>query len=147
MKGMDQPLIPHQHIDGKLLFRLGVFLVIALVMVGIVVTDVVNEELSWWLALAGFIVGTGIGYILGRMLTVKWHETKQKAVIEMDIVGFVAIGLYVAFRFGGTFVLSEWLTGAALSTLSLAILAGALLGRFLGLRISVLRLIEKQGVA
>jgi hypothetical protein len=75
---------------------------------------------------------------------VKWHETKQKAVLEMDVVSFVALGIYIAFRYGGNFVLGEWLTGAALSTLSLSILAGALLGRFLGLRISILKLVEKN---
>lgn len=141
---MDAPLIPHQHIDTKLLFRLGIFLVIALAIIGIVITDILAGDLSWWLAVAGFIVGTGIGYLLGRMLTVRWHETKQKAVMEMDIAGFVALGLYLLFRYGGNFVLSEWLTGAALSTLSLAILAGALLGRFLGLRISILKLVEEN---
>lgn len=141
---MEQPLIPHQHIDRKLLFRLGIFLVIALAILGIVISDIVRGDLSWWLALIGFLIGTGVGYFLGRILTVKWHETKQKAVLEMDVVSFVALGIYIAFRYGGNFVLGEWLTGAALSTLSLAILAGALLGRFLGLRISILKLVEKN---
>lgn len=141
---METPLIPHQHIDKRLLLRLGIFLVIALVILGIVVRDVWIGDLVWWLAALGFLVGTLIGYVLGRMLTVRWHETKQKAVMHMDVAGFVAIGLYVALRFGGNFILSEWLTGVALSTLSLAILAGALLGRFLGLRISVVKLVEEN---
>jgi hypothetical protein len=138
------PLIPHKHIDRKLLIRLLIFLGIATAMAGFVIYDVVKEELSWWLALLGVLIGIAVGYVLGRVLTVKWHEGRRKAVMEMDVVGFVAIGFYILFRFGGNFVLSEWLSGAALSTLSLAILAGALFGRFLGLRTSVAKLIEEN---
>lgn len=141
---MEQPLIPHKHIDRRLLFRLGIFLVIALAILGIVVRDVIAGDLSVWLAILGFVIGSGIGYVLGRMLTVRWHETKQKAVTEMDIAGFIALGIYIAFRLGENWLLEHWLSGVALSTLSLAVLGGALLGRFLGLRTSVVKLIEEN---
>lgn len=141
---MIETVIPHQHIDKRLLFRLSIFLLIALVICGIVIRDVYVGDLIWWMALIGVLVGIGLGYILGRVLTVKWHETKQKAVMEMDIVGFIAIGVYIAFRLGENWLLGFWLSGVALSTLSLAVLGGALLGRFLGLRISILKLVEEN---
>ncbi len=137
-------LIPHKHVDRKLLIRLSIFLGIALAMIGIVVSDVVRGDLSWWFALLGVLGGGVIGYVLGRILTVKWHEGKRQAVMQMDVVGFAAIGIYIGLRIGENYVLGEWFAGAALSTLSLATLAGLLLGRFLGLRMSIEKLIEEN---
>jgi len=141
---VDAPLIPHRHIDRRLLLRLSIFLVIALGIVGIVLFDILSGELSWWLAVLGFVAGLLVGYVLGRLLTVKWHEGKRKAVTEMDIAGFVALGVYILLRLSENWLLGHWFTGAALSTLSLAVLGGALFGRFLGLRMSVMRLIEEN---
>lgn len=139
-----EEIIPRKHVDRKLLVRLSIFLGIAVAMVGIVGSDVVHGDLSWQFAGFGFLSGGVIGYILGRILTVRWHETKRKAFMEMDITGFIAIGVYIALRLSEDYVLGEWFTGAALSTLSLAVLAGALFGRFLGLRVSIAKLIEEN---
>lgn len=141
---MEHPIIPLKHIDRGLLFRLSIFLVIALIIFGVVLRDVYEGLLTWQLAVVGIGIGAVIGYILGRILTVSWHETKQKAVLEMDVVGIIAIILYVALRVSENWLFGHWLSGAALSTLSLAVLAGVLLGRFLGLRISVMKLIEEK---
>ena len=137
-------IIPHQHMDRKLVFRLSIFLLIALIILGIVVYDVAIGYLAWWMAALSFLAGTAAGYVLGRILTVRWHETEQKAVMEMDVAGFVAIGIYIGLRFGENWLFGYFLSGTALSTLSLAFLAGALFGRFLGLRKSVVKVVREN---
>jgi hypothetical protein len=137
-------VIPHEHIDARLLLRLGAFALIGLIMFGFVGYDVLLGELPLWMAVLGFILGLGVGYILGRILKVTWHETKQKAVMQMDIVGFIAIGVYVAFRFGENWVFGQFLSGVELSSLSLAVLSGLLFGRLFGLRISILKIVAEN---
>lgn len=141
---MDTPLAAIKHADRGLRARLIIFLVIALAIFVIVVRDVAAGDLSWALAVIGIVIGLGIGYLLGRILTVRWHETKQRAVMEMDVAGFIAIILYVALRLAENWLFGHWLTGAALSTLSLAFLAGVLFGRFLGLNVSVRKVIAEN---
>lgn len=141
---LEEPLIPHKHVDKLLVFYLLISLVVAFAMCLIVISDILLGYLSWVLAISGFLFGGTVGYTLGRILTVTWNKRKRKAVMVMDIVGVIALITYATMRFGETWLLQQWLTGVALSALSLAILAGAFFGRILGLRKSINEIIEEK---
>ena len=141
---MDSPIIPRRHVDRTLFVRLVIFFAIAVVMTSLVFHDVLASELPLWVALVGFLGGLAIGYILSHMFKVTWNRRKKKAVMTLDVAGVSALLLYFALRFGENAVLGEWFSGEALSTVSLAVFAGALLGRFLGLHISVEKLVEEN---
>ena len=137
-------LFSHEQVDRRLRFRLGLFLLIGIVILGIIVRDVLIGELMWWLAVLGAAAGIIVGTILGRFLTIRWHETKEQAVSEMDIAGGIGIALYIAFEVSRNWLLGHFVSGVALSTLSLAVLGGALVGRYFGMRISINRVLEQQ---
>jgi hypothetical protein len=134
----------HPSVSRKLRIRLGIFLLISIVIAAIIVRDVVIGDLAWWLAALGIIVGVAAGTPLGRLLTIKWHETEEHAFSEMDIAGGIGIALYIALEVSRNWLLGHWVSGVALSTLSLAFLAGALFGRYLGIRISVSRVLDEN---
>jgi len=135
-------IFSHEQIDRRLRIRLGIFLLIALVILGFIIRDVARGDIAWWLALLGIAVGVAIGTALGRLLTIKWHEGKEQAVSEMDIAGGIGIALYIVLELSKDWLLGHWVSGVALSTLSLAVLAGALFGRYLGMRISINRVLD-----
>jgi O-antigen/teichoic acid export membrane protein len=130
-------------VDKRLRFRLAIFLAIGLVILGFVGYDVLRAELSWWLALLAIALGVLAGYGIGRAAQIRWHETEEKVVSQMDVVGIAAILIYVGFRFSSNWLIGHWLTGVALSTFTLAVLGGALVGRFLGIRHSVKRTLDR----
>lgn len=131
-------------LSSKLRWRLRIFLAIAVVILGFIVLDVWHGDLSWYLALLALAIGVGVGIVLGRLLTVKWHETEERVVSEMDIAGGVAIALYIAFDLSRDWIFGHWLSGPALAAFTLAILSGALFGRFIGMLISAGRVIEAR---
>lgn len=137
-------IIPRRHMDRALFYRLVFFFAIAAVMTGIVVFDVARGDLPWYVALIGFVAGTGIGYVLSSLFTVSWNKRRRKAVMQMDLIAFGALILYAASRLASEYLLSGWVTGVALSTLSLAFFAGALFGRFFGLHLSVQKLVDEH---
>lgn len=134
----------HPSVSRKLRMRLGLFLAISVVIAVIIIRDVVIGDLAWWLAALGIVAGAAVGTPIGRLLTIKWHETEEHAFSEMDIVGGIGLALYIALEVSRNWLLGHWVSGVALSTLSLAFLAGALFGRYLGIRISVKRVLDEN---
>lgn len=121
-----------------------IFLAIGIVIIGFVGYDVLMNELTWWLAILAVLIGLGLGYMLGRAGRIRWHETEEKVVSEIDVIGIVAIVLYVLLRIGGAWIFGHFLSGLALSTFTLALLGGALLGRFLGTQHSIKNVLDQR---
>jgi len=130
-------------IDRRLRFRMGIFLAIGVVILGVGFYDILRGELAWWLALAALLIGAAVGYGLGRMARIRWHDEEERVISQMDVIGFAAILVYVALRLGSNWLFAQFLSGAALSTMSLILLGGALLGRYLGLRHSIAQLLHR----
>lgn len=124
----------------RLRFRLTVFSLIGLVLVGFIVNDIVQRYITWWIALLAMAVGLAIGYGLGRSMKVRYDTEKAEIVAHMDIVGFIAIGIYVLLAIARNVLLGHFLSGNALTAVTLAVLAGALFGRYLGMDYSIRKL-------
>lgn len=130
-------------VSGKLRIRLGMFFVISIVLLCFVIFDVLHGQLVWWLSLAAIVGGIVIGYLFGRLSRVAWHPTEEKIVTQMDTLGIVLIGAYIALAIGRNFLLKEWFTGAALTAFTLSFAAGLLFGRSLGLYRSIDKVLKK----
>jgi len=146
----DMPSFSFKDLSGrnvapKLRKRLWMFLVIAVVILGFIVNDVITGTLSWWLAILGVALGTAVGIALGRMVTIRWHETDEHAISQLDTIGYVAIGLYLLFALTREWLFGHWLQGPALTAFTLSVLSGALFGRLLGMLVNIRRLLEGRG--
>jgi uncharacterized membrane protein len=131
-------------VDTKLRVRLGIFLLISIILFGVVAFDVFQGYAQWWLAGISILIGLGIGYILGRLVNVRWHETEEKVITQMDTVGAIAIGAYILLAISRNYLLGEFFTGTALTTITFAAVAGILLGRFLGVWFSIRRTMHSR---
>jgi hypothetical protein len=137
---MDTTLHPRNFVDKKLRIRLGLFAMIALIILGFIVYDIFTGVLAWWIALLALAFGLAIGYLLGRSMKAKWHESEEKIVLSMDRLAVLALVAYIALALARNWLLGHWLSGPTLSATTLAVLSGALFGRFLGM----LRSIQKH---
>lgn len=134
-------------VSGRLKFRIILFLIIAVVMFGIMAYDVVLREAPWWMALAGLAVGLGIGFIFGRLARVRWHDTEEKVVTQNDAMGIVVIVAYIGVAALRNVVLHDILSGNALLTVTFALAAGVLFGRFYGMHISIMKVLNERKAA
>ena len=135
---------PEDFISRGLKNRIRLFGAIAIIIVFFIARDVWIGDISWWLAAIALLIGTGVGTLLGRLLTITWHETEEKAVSEMDIGGALALAGYIVFELSRNWIFGHFLAGAALSAFTLAVLSGAIFGRALGMRISIFRLLRER---
>jgi hypothetical protein len=117
----------------RLLTRTRILFVIALIMLGFVVFDVLEHGLNPFLAgglgIFGFLLGV---YVFSQISNVSWNEEEE--VIKsgkMDTLGFISLGLYVLFEIGLRTFLRDYYPAAAVP-LVLATICGTLLGRVIG---------------
>lgn len=146
MKDTNKKRLPKQHIDKKLIFRLRMFLLILTAMCGIVIYDVVTEAIGWLLVLTGIAVGVVLGYAVGYLSEVRWHEETSKVIGRMDKIGGVALVLYMLFSISRRWIFGHWIHGPALTAFSFSIVLGVMLGRFLSTRIKIVRILKDEGL-
>lgn len=121
-----------EHVSRRLQYRIVVFLVIGIFLLGLFLYDLLLGEVSWPIGIGALIVGCIIGYMYGRLTRIIWHESREQIVMQVDIVYFILIGGYIALSIARETLLKDFLSGAALLAVSYAVAAGILLGRFLG---------------
>ncbi len=135
----------HTHqIDTKLRIRLRIFAGISFVLLAFAASDVLRGDLVWWEAVVTLLLGIGIGYLFGRAVRIRWHENEEKVVTQMDMLGGIAIAAYILLAIGRRFILGEFVTGAALTALTLAAVSGILMGRFLGMRYNIEQVLRER---
>lgn len=137
---------PGAEISRKVRMRLIIFLGITVVLLGLIVWDIFQGYVSWWLAPLVIAAGLALGYALGRSMKVRLDD-EEKIVTHMDIIGFIAIGIYIAVAILRNVLLDHWLTGSALTAVTLCVVAGALFGRYLGIYRSIERFIASRDLS
>jgi hypothetical protein len=118
----------------KLISRLRILFVISLLLAGIVVFNIVargaNPLIAAFLAALGILLGF---FVFSRMSAVHWNEEEKVVQIsKMDILGYVTLGLYIAFEIGFRTFLSDFFPIATTAYL-LAGIFGTLFGRVMGM--------------
>ncbi len=131
-------------VSKRLRTRLLMFLGISLVILCFMVRDIVVGDVVWWMALIALAVGLVLGYIFGRLVRVRWHENEEKIITQMDTAGFIVIGVYILLSIGRNFLLRDFFAGAALTAITLAIVAGVLFGRFIGMNVAIMQVLRTR---
>ncbi len=124
-------------IHSKLIFRVRMLFVIALILGGIVGYQLFLGANPWvvlMLAVIGFVLGL---YVFARMSVVNWNEERE--ILEtgrMDKVGYITLALYIAVEIGLRTFLNDFYPASATAFL-LSGVFGALFGRAVGTVIEI----------
>jgi uncharacterized membrane protein len=132
------------YVSDRLRARLVLFFFISLALIGFIIYEVVIGDGTWWMALSSLVVGAVVGFLYGRFARVRWHPSQEQIIMQYDTVGIVIIMLYLAFSLSRDWILGHFFAGAALETITLAVAAGILFGRFFGLHIAIMRVLREQ---
>jgi hypothetical protein len=138
--------VSRKHLHGRVLYQLVIFAIVSIVMLGIVGVDIMTGQLDPKLGIGGIVLGLIIGFLVGRIFAIKWHQETQKVIINMDRTGFLIIIIYVAFRIFGEQLFGEFLHGAALTAFTFSMLAGIMIGRLISMYRRVMAILREQKI-
>ena len=133
-----------KHIHKRLRIQLLIFALVTIVMLGIVIFDVFTNALSSSLSIVGIGIGLIVGFIVGKMYIIKWHEETEKVMVSMDRTSVIIIILYIAFRVFEKSLFSPYIDSSMLGAFTFSVLAGIMFGRFLSMRIKTKKVLKEQ---
>jgi len=142
-----QPLGRHaHHVDKKLRFRVRLYSIISLVMLGIAAYEIFIKILPLPFAVAGIFLGLFGGIISARMYHLSWSKDAKKIVSRLDTVGIIILVCYLVFvlirsRLIGYFVAAPMVGAVGFSTT-----AGIMIGRVIGTRNAIIEILKEREI-
>lgn len=133
-------------ISRRLLVQLRIFGVIFLVMLGVLIYDVARGQLSVGTGAGGLALGLVLGVLVSRMYRLSYDEEEGQVAGRIDWVGGVILLLYVTFAFFRNTLFGPWVDAAQLAGFGLSVSAGTMLGRLVGTRRGIRRVLEAWGL-
>jgi len=134
------------HVDKKLKFRLRLYFIIAVIMFLVVLYDVFTNILSLEFAVVGVIAGIVVGVLSARMYQLSWDKDAEKIVSRLDLAGTVYLVLYIVFAIFRTKIIELFVHGPVIGAISFSIITGVIIGRVIGTRGAILKVLEEQGI-
>lgn len=134
------------HVDKRLKFSLRLYFIISIVMLAIVSYDIFKSILSIEFALFGIIFGIGAGIISSRMNHLSWNHDGQKIVSRLDTFGIIILAFYIVFAIFRAKIIELFVQGPVVGAISFSIISGIMIGRVIGTRGAILKVLEEQGI-
>lgn len=134
------------HVDKKLKFRLRLYFIIAIVMLSIVFYDIFKNILSIEFALIATGIGIAVGVISARMSNISWNKDANKIATSLDKFGVIFTGIYIVFAVFRQQLIGLFVHGPIVGAISFSIAAGVMIGRVVGTRGAILKILEEQKI-
>jgi hypothetical protein len=138
--------IIRHHIHVRILMQLTLFITASIVLFGIVIYNVIQDNLNPVWLIAGIVLGILIGLIAGRMFAMRWHEDTRKVILGMDKMSILLLVLYIAFRFGTEQLFGKFIHGEELTVFTFSSLAGVMIGRLFSMVKGLSRVLKEQNI-
>jgi uncharacterized protein (DUF697 family) len=136
-----------RHIDKKLRFRVRLYSLISLVMLGIVLYEILFIKiLPLPFAILGIFIGLFLGIISARMFHLSWDKDAKKIVSRLDIVGILILVLYMAFVFVRGRLIGYFVAAPMVGAVGFAITAGMMIGRVIGTRNAIIEILKEREI-
>ena len=131
-----------QYLDVRLIVRVRIFSVISLVMLILVAFESFKGVISLPLTLSGIFMGLIVGTIASRMFRLRWDSETKKVMGQMDWIGALVLVFYISFMIARTVLLGYLVQGSLLLALILSVTAGTFIGRVMGTRHGIYKVLK-----
>jgi hypothetical protein len=135
-----------KYIDKKLRNRLRIYFVISIILIVVVVYEITSRLVPFTFALLGVGVGILLGIVTARMFHLSWNHDAKKIVSRLDIFGGVILMLYIIFAIFRSQIISYFIHGSAVGGVSISIVMGIMIGRVLGTRGKIIKILKEQKI-
>jgi Kef-type K+ transport system membrane component KefB len=122
------------------------YVMVSLAIIAISVLHVIQDRASLSLAIIGLIAGIGVGAIVSRMHKISWDKNVSQVISKLDAVGAVFLLAYVAFEIFRDRIVEYFVAGPSVVAVSFAVLAGIMIGRILGIRGKIWKVLKEEGI-
>jgi hypothetical protein len=134
------------HVDKKLRFRLRLYALISLVMLGIVLYEIFIKILPLEFAAVGILVGLLVGIVTARRYHLSWDKDAKKIVSRLDLVGIIILVLYIGFVIIRSRLIGIFVQGSVVGAVGFSITAGVMIGRVVGTRNAIIEILRKREI-
>lgn len=134
------------HVDKKIKTRFRIYFVLAIIMLLVILYDLFKNILSIEFAFVGMLIGIGAGIVSSRMNHLSWDKDGEKIVSRLDIFGIIILVAYIIFAIFRTKLISYFVHGPVVGAISFSIIAGIMIGRVLGTRGKILKILREEGI-
>ncbi len=135
-----------KHIDKRLRFRIRIYLLISLILLGVLLFNVIRGALRIDYGLLGLMGGTGVGIIASRMFHTSWDSNAKKVISRIDTFGVGILLLYIVFEILREDIVKIFTGDVQVATTGFAVLAGLMLGQVIGMRGKIIEILKEQKV-
>jgi O-antigen/teichoic acid export membrane protein len=144
---LKKPLRKHaHHVDNKLKFRLRLYVIISLVMLGVVLYEIFIHILPLEFAAVGILVGLVVGIISARRYHLSWDKDAKKIVSRLDLIGIIILVLYIGFVIVRSKLIGIFVQGPVVGAVSFSITAGVMIGRVVGTRNAIIEILREREI-
>ena len=134
------------HLDKKLVFRLRLFVTISIVMIGIVGYDTFVNVLSIEFAILGVLAGVFGGILSARMYHLSWDHDAKKIVSRLDVIGIIILAFYIVFVIFRSNLIGFFVQGPQVGAIGFSITSGTMIGRVIGTRGAIIKILEEREI-
>lgn len=135
-----------QHVDKKLSQRMKIFFFISLALIAVVIYEVIitwyNPLFAVWFELLGIV----IGILVSRMFHISWDEDEQQVISRMDKLGGIILWSYILFSLSRHYLLSIFIPTGFVFVVTFTLVSGIMIGRFLGMRYNILKILKDNNI-
>lgn len=100
-------------ISPKLVNKLRIFIVMALIFLVLAVWHLVGDPDEWRWALLGIAMGGAIGVALTMFDQYAWNDDEDRVATSSNILAFIMLGIYIIFSITKDEILDDWITSPA----------------------------------
>ena len=135
-----------KHIHYKLAKRIKIYFAISVIMIGIVAYELIITKFNPFLALGLRWIGLIVWYYLSRMFKIYWHIEDQIITSRVDRIGWIILWIYMAFSFLRHYLIGLFVQAPLVFVVTFSLVAGIMIGRFLGMRDTIRKILRKQEI-
>lgn len=127
--------------------RLRIYILISVILVVIVVYEIAFGLVPFVLALAGILLGVLLGIVTARMFRLSWDHDSNLIVARLDMFGGVIIALYILFAIFRSNIIGYFTHGSFVGGISIAVATGVMVGRVVGTRGRIMKILKEQNIS
>lgn len=131
-------------VDRKIRIKYGVYIAVFVLTLILTVIHAVNSHLPFYFPPMGVVAGSVIGLVVSRMGKMVWDESGERIISKLDFLGLVILAAYIVFLIFKTTIIQHFVHFHDISAISLAVVAGVMLGRGLMMRKTIGNLIANR---
>jgi hypothetical protein len=130
------------HVHYKIRIKLWVYVAIFLITLALSMIHYINGNILFYFPLGGFLAGIFIGFIVSRMDKFTWDKKGEHVVSKFDVTGLIILLAYLIFVFFKDIIIEDIIHVHNISSISLAVVSGSMLGRIMASRVRIKHLFQ-----